>query len=42
MTEQTFTDVYIPPMLVEVGEFNEDTLGSGFFGGDSFAEYGQD
>ncbi|MGH3825922.1 MAG: lasso RiPP family leader peptide-containing protein [Pseudonocardiaceae bacterium] len=25
--EQTATAVYEPPMLVEVGEFNDDTLG---------------
>ncbi|MGH3832260.1 MAG: lasso RiPP family leader peptide-containing protein [Pseudonocardiaceae bacterium] len=27
--EQITTAVYEPPMLVEVGEFNEDTLGDG-------------
>lgn len=27
MDEQMIPEVYVPPMLVEVGEFSEDTLG---------------
>ncbi len=27
MNEQTTTTVYEPPVLVELGEFSEDTLG---------------
>ncbi len=44
MDDQTETtaapaEVYVPPMLAEVGEFSEDTLG---FGGgfDSFSGFG--
>ncbi|HEY6422604.1 MAG TPA: lasso RiPP family leader peptide-containing protein [Pseudonocardiaceae bacterium] len=29
MDEQTTTAIYEPPVLVELGEFGEDTLGSG-------------
>ncbi|MGH3831977.1 MAG: lasso RiPP family leader peptide-containing protein [Pseudonocardiaceae bacterium] len=39
--EQTTTAVYEPPMLVELGEFNEDTLGAGGRAADSlFQEQG--
>ncbi|MEU9363293.1 lasso RiPP family leader peptide-containing protein [Streptomyces avermitilis] len=34
MEEQT-NEPYVPPMLVEVGEFSEDTLGFGGFHLDS-------
>ena len=30
MNEKTPQEFYTPPMLTEVGEFNEDTLGIGF------------
>jgi hypothetical protein len=29
MDEQTTATIYEPPMLVELGKFNEDTFGSG-------------
>lgn len=32
MNEQTTVAIYEPPVLVEVGEFNEDTLGPGSWG----------
>ena len=31
MEEQTTVPVYEPPVLVELGEFGEDTLGGGGF-----------
>lgn len=34
MNEQTLQEPYTPPMLAEVGEFSEDTLGLGFESGD--------
>jgi hypothetical protein len=39
MDEQITAVVYEPPMLVEVGEFSEDTLGTGATGMDSNARY---
>jgi len=35
MTEQAAAVVYEPPVLVEVGEFSEDTLGVGPLGDDT-------
>ncbi|MEU5534451.1 lasso RiPP family leader peptide-containing protein [Streptomyces sp. NPDC020362] len=35
MEEQQEAGQYVPPMLVEVGEFSEDTLGFGGFHLDS-------
>jgi hypothetical protein len=40
-TNEQFTDeVYEPPVLVEVGEFSEDTLGLGARGYDAVGQFG--
>ncbi|MGH3869775.1 MAG: lasso RiPP family leader peptide-containing protein [Pseudonocardiaceae bacterium] len=40
--EQVTTAVYEPPMLVEVGEFSEDTLGISDSGSDLLGKLGSD
>lgn len=42
MDEQTTHQVYEPPVLVEVGQFSEDTLGSLGFLDESFFEFEDD
>ncbi len=39
MDEQTTVTIYEPPALVEVGKFDEDTLGDRGFEEDSFGEF---